>query len=393
MKKDGYYSSGEFAKMARITKKTIRYYHEHNILEPSFITEKGARFYTDEDFARLQQILLLKNLGFSLDEIREMTIHNSDKKFLSNSLHMQLKLIQDQMDQLQVIASTIQDVVGAVDQDQEIDWSQMLNLIHMMGMEQSLKKQYQNVSNISARIELHSQYSVNQQGWFPWIYEQCKISSGMKVLELGCGDASLWRQNRRQLPENIQVTLSDISEGMIRDIKHSFGEQDSRFTFKVMDCHDIQECDETYDLVIANHVLFYCENLSQVCKEIARVLKKGGRLVCSSYGSEHMSEISKLVEEFDDRIVLSADKLYEKFGRENGEDILGSYFSECRWLTYEDSLHVTEAEPLISYILSCHGNQNQYIIDRYKDFKIFVRSKLQPDFQITKDAGMFICRK
>ena len=55
MKKDGFYSSGEFAKMAHITKKTLRYYDAHNILKPSYLTPYGARFYSDEDFARLQQ--------------------------------------------------------------------------------------------------------------------------------------------------------------------------------------------------------------------------------------------------------------------------------------------------------------------------------------------------
>ena len=60
MKKEGYYSSGEFARMAHVTLRTIRYYDKQNILKPSYVTEAGARFYTDEDFARLQQILLLK---------------------------------------------------------------------------------------------------------------------------------------------------------------------------------------------------------------------------------------------------------------------------------------------------------------------------------------------
>ena len=63
MKKDGYYSSGQFARMAGVTLRTIRYYDQHDILKPSLVSESGARFYTDTDFARLQQILLLKYLG------------------------------------------------------------------------------------------------------------------------------------------------------------------------------------------------------------------------------------------------------------------------------------------------------------------------------------------
>ena len=103
MKKPGYYSSGEFARMAHVTLRTIRYYDKQNILKPSYVTEAGARFYTDEDFARLQQILLLKYLGFSLDDIRDMTIDDADYHFMLNSLNIQLKLVRDRIEQMQLV--------------------------------------------------------------------------------------------------------------------------------------------------------------------------------------------------------------------------------------------------------------------------------------------------
>ena len=59
MKKPGYYSSGEFARMAHVTLRTIRYYDKQNILKPSYVTEAGARFYTDEDFARLPWMIFV----------------------------------------------------------------------------------------------------------------------------------------------------------------------------------------------------------------------------------------------------------------------------------------------------------------------------------------------
>ena len=89
--------------MAQVTLRTIRYYDQHDILKPSLVTPSGARFYTDEDFAKLQQILLLKFLGFSLDEIREMTIDDSDYHFMLNSLNIQLKLVQDRIEQMQLV--------------------------------------------------------------------------------------------------------------------------------------------------------------------------------------------------------------------------------------------------------------------------------------------------
>lgn len=393
MKKPGYYSSGEFARMAQVTLRTIRYYDKQNILKPSYVTDAGARFYTDEDFARLQQILLLKYLGFSLDDIREMTIADTDYHFMLNSLDIQKKLIQDRIEQMQLVEQAIADTTTAIREEHAVDWSRMLDLIHLTGMEKSFKNQYKSATNIAARINLHSLYAQNRQGWFPWIYENLCMEDGMKILELGCGDGTLWTENKEKLPDHVAVTLSDISEGMLRDARRAIGTEDGRFSFRSFDCHRIPYGEEQFDLVIANHVLFYCQDVQAVCREVKRVLKPGGRFVCSTYGREHMKEVSRLVQEFDEKIVLSADKLYEKFGKENGKELLEKSFVKVEWQQYQDCLVVTEPEPLISYVLSCHGNQGQYIGEKYNDFRAFVKKKTAEGFRITKDAGVFICAK
>lgn len=393
MKLPGYYSSGQFANMADVSIRTIRFYDKQNILKPSYVTESGARFYTDSDFARLQQILLLKYLGFSLDEIREMTIDDADYHFMLNSLKIQLKLVRDKIEQMQSVEKAIEDTATAIEARHNINWSQMLNLIHLTNMEKSLTSQYKNASNISARIRLHNLYSQNPQGWFPWLYAQCQIHSGLRILELGCGNGALWTENKSILPNDLSICLSDISEGMIRDVRRTIGPEDSRFSFHTFDCHEIPFEAESFDLVIANHVLFYCDNIPKVCREVRRVLKKGGSFFCSTYGSHHMQEITRLVQEFDSHVVLSAEKLYEHFGLENGKDILSCSFDEITLLRYEDSLLVDRPEPIIEYILSCHGNQNQYLLERYKDFRSFVESKTGNAFYITKDAGTFLCKK
>ena len=392
MNKPGYYSSGKFARMANVTLRTIRYYDKQDILKPSFVSESGARFYTDEDFARLQQILLLKYLGFSLDDIREMTIDDADYHFMLDSLNIQLKLVRDRIEQMQLVETAIMETSDAIQKERTIDWNKMLNLIHLTGMEKSLKNQYQNASNISARIHLHSLYSQNQQGWFPWIYEQLEVCPGIRILELGCGDGTLWVENLKRLPKEADIILSDISEGMLRDARRAIGAKDGRFSYEVFDCQHIPFADGSFDLVIANHVLFYCEDIRRVCGEVRRVLRPGGRFLCSAYGQEHMKEVSLLVQGFDDRIVLSADKLYDRFGKENGAGILEEYFPVCQWKTYEDQLIVPEPEPLISYVLSCHGNQGQYITERYKEFRSYVKRKTDKGFRITKEAGAFLCR-
>lgn len=393
MKKEGYYSSGEFARMSHITLRTVRYYDKKNILKPSLVTENGTRFYTDEDFTKLQQILLLKYLGFSLEDIREMTVNELDYHYMLNSLHIQQKLVRDRIEQMQLVEQAIADTAEAMEAKQTIDWSQMLNLIHLTGMESSLKNQYESASNISARIRLHNMYSQNHEGWFPWIYGKCNLSPGMKILEIGCGDGTLWTMNRAKLPENVSITLTDPSQGMLRDARRAIGTDDTRFHFESCSGEALPYEDGSFDLVIANHVLFYCDEIEKVCSEVNRVLAPGGHFLCSTYGSRHMQEVSQLAQGFNEHIRLSGEQLFERFGRDNGAQVLANFFENPEWIAYEDCLIVTEADPLISYILSCHGNQNQYLLDHYREFRGYVHRSIGDGFRITKDAGIFILQK
>ena len=393
MKKEGYYSSGQLAKIAGITKKTIRYYDEHGILRPSLVTESGARFYTDLDLAKLQQILMLKSLGFSLEDISEITISWDDRDSVKSSLDIQLRMVEDRIDQLNQAADTIREITQDIDKDKGIDWQKMMQLSHISGMERSLKKQYMNTANISSRISLHDRFSDNKTGWFEWIFSELNIRSGMRVLELGCGDGSLWARNLAKVPTDIEILLTDISEGTLRDARRNIGKEDTRFRYRVCDCQDLLVESESFDLVIANHVLFYCEDIRMALQEIRRVLKPSGAFACATYGSRHMKEISKLVSDFDSRILLSSNNLYNVFGKENGEEILRPFFKNIVWKQYEDHLMVTDAKPLILYILSCHGNQIQYIADRYGKFREYVERRTAKGFRITKDAGIFLSQK
>ena len=306
---------------------------------------------------------------------------------------MQMGLIEERMEQLELMKSALKDASDIIERGADADWSHMLDLVNMNEMEQKLKKQYKDASNISARINLHRDYSLNPVSWFEWIFNQCAFESGYSVLELGCGDASLWSRNVERIPANMDILLTDISYGMIRDAVRNLSDNGSQFRYEVMDAHQIYKLDDSFDRIIANHVLFYCEDIPQVLAECRRVLKNGGRFLCSTYGKQHMREITDLVQQFHKEIVLSAEVLYERFGLENGENLLAPYFPEIQMRRYEDAIEIAEAEPLISYILSCHGNQNQLLLNQYKEFREFVSARVADGFYITKDAGIFLCRK
>lgn len=392
MTKKGFYSSGEFASRAHVSLRTVRYYDRIGLLSPSAHSDAGARLYNDADLGRMQQILLYKYLGFSLDDIREMTMAGADQHFLLETMRVQQKLVQERIGQMQAVAEALSSTMSALEKGQEVDYDHMLALIDSDAMERSLKTQYQNAANITARIRLHSLYSTNPLGWFVWLYQQASIQDGMKILEIGCGNGALWQQNLSVLPPHVQIVLSDISAGMIHDVQNRF-RNDARFSCMVFDAAHMPFDDNTFDLVIANHMLFYCDDLSQVLQECARVLKVNGHLEASTYSSRHMKEITELVQSFSPQIVLSKDKLYEKFGLDHGAQLLSPYFRDIERRKYQDSIVLHEAEPLIAYILSCHGNQNQLLLDRYKEFHDYVVKMTAGGFTITKDAGVFLAVK
>src|SRR3954452_18682683 len=61
---------GELARRTGLTIRTLHHYDEIGLLKPSLHTESGHRLYTAGDVARLQQVLSLRQLGFSLEEVR-----------------------------------------------------------------------------------------------------------------------------------------------------------------------------------------------------------------------------------------------------------------------------------------------------------------------------------
>lgn len=394
MKDNLYYSTGEFAKRARVSIRTIRYYDNQGLLKPCFISEAGYRFYTDTDFGKLQKIIFLKSLGFSLDEIKDLTGNDTDQNYIKNSFRLQLDLIRKKIQQFQLMEKSIKEASKLFSETEEVDWNRMIQLIHITNMEKDLTRQYKDSANVSSRILLHRIFSVNPLGWYQWIFTNLFIKPGENILEIGCGNGELWRVNQGKIPTECSLVLSDISVGMLSDANENLRTAGGNLKFAVFDCHEIPSGDETYDHIIGNHMVFYLKDRRKVYEEIRRVLKKDGYFYCSTYGRDHMKEIEQLVKEFDPRISLSEINLYEIFGLENGMPELQECFSEVEKIIYDDCLIVNQVQPLFEYILSCHGNQQEYLKGREDAFKQFLIKKLQKNgsLKITKMAGIFRCK-
>ncbi len=377
-----YYKTGQFARLANVSERTIRYYDKIGLLKPSFVMENGYRQYSDLDLLKLQKIISLKHLGFRIEEIFPMVMDNTN---LKESFDLQIDLIEDKISHLQ----SLKDALKKASQTPDLSWNMILSLVQLSNEETNIIEQYKNAKNLNDRIRLHEKYSTNKQGWFNWLFEKIDFSNVNRLLELGCGNGKLWQENKIDL-RNREVFLSDISEGMVEEVRNKLG---TDFNCILADAERIPFKDAYFDSIIANHVLFYLNDLNLGLKEISRVLKSDGILYCSTYGKEHMKEITEIVQGFDSRINLSNHKLYEIFGLENGERILSKYFKNIQRFDYKDTLEITESKPLVDYIMSCHGNQNEILGPRLAEFKEYIDRLLKQDGKIvvTKQAGLFIC--
>lgn len=395
MGENRFYTAGEFAKKAGVTIRTIRFYDNKGLLKPSSVSEAGYRLYTDEDFAKLQRILTLKYLGLSLEDIFMSMMNDRDSDYLKKSLDVQMEIVKNKISHMLLIEKSIHEAKKMIEENDQFDWSKIINIITVLNMEKDLVEQYKDSTNLNVRISLHDRFGVNKQGWFNWIFDKVNMSFKDKILELGCGNGELWRNKENEIPKGAEIILSDISEGMVNDARVNLKNFQDEIQFQIIDCSELPYEDGTFDIIIANHMLFYVKDREKAFSEIKRVLKTGGYFYCSTYGLKHMKEIVELTKSFDSRIILSEVNLWQLFGLDNGEVQLKDWFEEVEKHLYEDCLIVDEYKPLLDYILSCHGNEHEILKDRYEEFEKYVKSKVEKNgaFKISKHAGIFQCRK
>jgi MerR family transcriptional regulator, thiopeptide resistance regulator len=73
------WSIAQVARMSKVTSRTLRHYDEIGLLSPAWVGANGYRYYEQEQVLRLQQILLMRELGLGLDAIKEIVRHGRDQ--------------------------------------------------------------------------------------------------------------------------------------------------------------------------------------------------------------------------------------------------------------------------------------------------------------------------
>jgi SAM-dependent methyltransferase len=264
-----------------------------------------------------------------------------------------------------------------------------------------LSSQYKTAANLNARIRLHGLYSTNKYGWFRWLFHQLDLPEQARLLEVGCGPGTLWNENLTRVPHDWEVVLTDLSPGMVEEARGNL-EGAQGFNFQQADAMSLPFDDKSFDAVLAMYMLYYVPDRSKALAEMRRVLKPDGKLYVATLGRMHLYEIFELLDRFDPVAAArlpfgpaTPDTQEHRLGfvLETGGEELGRHFRQVELLRYEDALEVTEARPLVDYILSSSGSV--FDTEQTQALAAFIQAELDANgpIHIRKDSGLFVARK
>lgn len=258
---------------------------------------------------------------------------------------------------------------------------------NLMDTTECVKKQYQSDKGLDTRISLHTKYSVNKKGYGNWIMEQYEITKGMRILELGCGNGSMWKNHTDLFERCGQVYLTDFSEGMLETARENLGTFEN-VTYQAVDIQDIPFEEDEFDLVIANSMLYHVPDLHKGLSEVRRVLKPTGKFYCATGGKR--GPLSYAAERL---LPYGVDcNVHLSFDLDNGAEILSGYFGQIEKRIYEDALQITNIDDYIEYLFSGITFPKICPCGREELKAILERNMVNGVLDVPKDVGVFMCQ-
>ena len=174
----------EFAKLTGVTVRTLHHYDRLGLLKPSRYTGAGFRLYSEDDFARLEQIVALKFIGFSLNEINNILKRGTSD--LATTLRQQREAIEEKRERLELAVKAIERAEYVVKTSRAPGWETFAKIIEVINMQSNIdwtKKYYSEEaqSEIQKRAASipHEVIEQGQRDWATLITEvQAAVSAG-----------------------------------------------------------------------------------------------------------------------------------------------------------------------------------------------------------------------
>ena len=244
-----------------------------------------------------------------------------------------------------------------------------------------VESQYATSKKLEARINIHAKYSRNKQPFGEWIVSHYHLAPADKVLELGCGTGSMWQGI--SLPDDCHVMLTDLSAGMLETARRNT--QHLHADYMICDAMALPWTNNSFDIVIANMMLYHVPDIDRTLAEIRRVLKPGGRFFAATFG-EH-GAVERVLEMLEMPCTVN-----HRFTLQNGTEQLAKHFSCTELRQRDDALDITHLPDLIGYLRSMQGMTILADVPDVQLMDVFTKHMVNNVLSLPKEYGLFICR-
>lgn len=254
-------------------------------------------------------------------------------------------------------------------------------------------KQYGNSQNLAARARLASQYTVSDRPWFPWIASHLPLKAGDRIVDVGCGPAWFWEAVTDAVPRDLDLTLTDLSQGMVDEaMKRCAPLPFGSVNGGVADAAALPFEDERFDGVVAMHMLYHVADPVAAVADMFRILKPGGFLAVTTNGTNNMRRLYELTTTFGG---TPYDPAAAAFGFTHAEALLQERFGNVK--RYIHPAHMVVTDPNDVYLaLTSFPPGDQAGEGQLSAFKEAIRSAFAEGggvLKVQKESGLFLAVK
>lgn len=352
---DKRYTAGELAWCAGVSARTVRFYEEKGILQPRERSGEGYRLYDDSAILRLQEILMLKYLGLSLEEIRQ-TLQQGENLSVAELMAHQKGLILEKRSRLDCILEAIERTEKHC-REERLPVARFVEIMQLVTGSQQ----------VDFRYNLYERYGTCRQRWHEWLYEQLPLKPGMRILDVGCGHGNVWVDNWQRIPAGCQITLLDretrglqFLHGFYLENRKQLAEGVS-FSFFYEDA-EVWDCPVgEYDLILAGHLWNYIRDRKALLQKMHRGLTERGRLFSTFSSRIAVEDVNRILEPvLHKRVLEGYEKRQQVFTLEM-EELLTKEFGNVSRKDFHNGLRIDEPEKLLQYFCQIDGELEQQI--------------------------------
>ncbi len=248
--------------------------------------------------------------------------------------------------------------------------------------------QYRNGEKLDARAFLHRTYSTAPVVLSRFEADLVDWTAVGDVLECGCGTGRFW--DGHQGPAAMRLMLTDLSAGMVAEATaRATSNGFTRVRGEACDVQSLPFDDASFDVVVANHMLYHVPDPDLGVAEIARVLRPGGVALVATNGYGHMREVNDSIAEV---FGSHEERLYEVFGIETGEARLREQFGSIVWHAFDNDLAVDDPAAVVAYGLSFPPGESATPDQRDQFTAAVQRRFVDGRLRIRTRTGLFVCR-